>query len=143
MMTTPKIIHCDADCFFAAIEMRDNPEFRNRPMAVGGSADRRGVISTCNYDARRYGVRSAMASAHAMRLCPSLLIVPQNMDKYREASQIMRDIFYDYTDLVEPLSLDEAYLDVSACEAHGGSATRIAEEIRQRIFDKIHQSLDY
>lgn len=138
MMTISKIIHCDADCFFAAIEMRDNPEFRNRPMAVGGRADSRGVISTCNYDARRYGVRSAMASAHAMRLCPSLLIVPQNMDKYREASQVMRDIFYDYTDLVEPLSLDEAYLDVSACDAHGGSATRIAEEIRQRIFDKIH-----
>ena len=137
MKTPKKIIHCDADCFFAAIEMRDNPQWRNRPLAVGGHSERRGVISTCNYEARRYGVHSAMASAHAMRLCPDLLIVPHNMEKYREASQAMRDIFYDYTDLVEPLSLDEAYLDVSACTAHQGSATRIAEEIRQRIFEKI------
>lgn len=134
---TRKIIHCDADCYFAAIEMRDNPQWRKRPLAVGGRSDRRGVISTCNYEARQFGVRSAMPSAHAMRLCPELLIVPHNMDKYREASQHMRDIFYDYTDLVEPLSLDEAYLDVSACTQHQGSATRIAQEIRERIWHKI------
>ncbi|PCK07460.1 MAG: DNA polymerase IV [Alteromonadaceae bacterium] len=132
-----KIIHCDADCFFAAIEMRDDPSLRHLPMAVGGHSDRRGVISTCNYAAREYGVHSAMASAHALRLCPDLVIVPGNMDKYRDAAQVMRDIFHDYTDLVEPLSLDEAFLDVSACEQHHGSATLIAQEIRQRIFDSI------
>ncbi len=132
-----KIIHCDADCFFAAIEMRDDPSLRGRPIAVGGDANRRGVISTCNYEAREYGVRSAMASAHAMRLCRDLLIVPPNMDKYRRASKAMRDIFFDYTDLVEPLSLDEAFLDVSACERHAGSATLIARDIRARISDKL------
>ncbi|WP_317933239.1 DNA polymerase IV [Halioxenophilus sp. WMMB6] len=128
-----KIIHCDADCFFAAIEMRDNPHLRNRPLAVGGSADRRGVISTCNYDARRFGVRSAMPSAQARKLCPELIIVPGNMAKYKEASQVMRSIFNSYTDLVEPLSLDEAYLDVTAVSHNHGSATKIAEEIRARV----------
>jgi DNA polymerase-4 len=128
-----KIIHIDADCFFAAIEMRDNPELRNRPMAVGGSPLKRGVISTCNYEARKFGVRSAMASALAMRACPSLVIVPHSMNKYREASQIMRGIFLEYTDLVEPLSLDEAFLDVSECTQLQGSATRIAEQIRARV----------
>lgn len=130
---TRKIIHVDADCFFAAIEMRDNPDLRGRPMAVGGDPGKRGVISTCNYEARAFGVRSAMASALALRDCPSLLIVPHNMEKYREASQVMRNIFCDYTDLVEPLSLDEAFLDVSECNQHQGSATRMAEEIRARI----------
>lgn len=128
-----KIIHIDADCFFAAIEMRDNPELRNRPMAVGGSPFKRGVISTCNYEARKFGVRSAMASGLAMRACPGLVIVPHSMNKYREASQAMRSIFLDYTDLVEPLSLDEAFLDVSDCTKLQGSATLIAEEIRARI----------
>ncbi len=133
-----KIIHIDADCFFAAIEMRDDPSLRGRPMAVGGRPDKRGVISTSNYEARRFGVRSAMASAHAMRLCPELMIVPHNMTKYREASQVMRAIFFDYTELVEPLSLDEAFLDVSDCQQLQGSATRIAEDIRRRVA----QSLD-
>lgn len=134
---TRKIIHCDADCFFAAIEMRDDPSLRDRPMAVGGSSDKRGVISTCNYAARRYGIHSAMASAIARRLCPELIIVPHRMDKYREASEQIRDIFYDYTDLVEPLSLDEGFLDVSTADACQGSATLIAKEIRQRVFDKL------
>ena len=134
-MTAPqrKIIHIDADCFYAAIEMRDDPTLRDRPLAVGGSADHRGVISTCNYQAREFGVRSAMPSATAQRLCPDLLIVPGRFDAYREASAAMRDIFYDYTELVEPLSLDEAFLDVSECQACKGSATLIAEEIRQRV----------
>lgn len=132
-----KIIHCDADCFFAAIEMRDDPSLRGRPIAVGGDANRRGVISTCNYEAREYGVRSAMASAHAMRLCRDLLIIPPSMEKYRRASKAMRDIFFDYTDLVEPLSLDEAFLDVSNCERHAGSATLIARDIRARIADRL------
>lgn len=128
-----KIIHCDADCFFAAIEMRDDPSLRGRPLAVGGSADRRGVISTCNYEARAYGVRSAMATATAKRLCPELLVVPHSMDKYKQAAQQIRDVFYDYSDLVEPLSLDEAFIDVSGSEHCGGSATLIAEEMRQRV----------
>lgn len=128
-----KIIHCDADCFFAAIEMRDDPSLRNRPMAVGGSPQSRGVISTCNYEARRYGVRSAMASAHAQRLCPDLLIVPHRMDAYREASQALRQIFFQYTERVEPLSLDEAFLDVSDSEHCEGSATRIAQEVRSKV----------
>ncbi|MFA5495349.1 MAG: DNA polymerase IV [Porticoccaceae bacterium] len=134
---TRKIIHCDADCFFAAIEMRDDPRLRHRPMAVGGSPERRGVISTCNYEARRYGVRSAMASRTALKLCPDLLIVPHSIDKYRAAARTMRDIFHDYTELVEAVSLDEAYLDVSNSPHHGGSATRIAAEIRHRIADSL------
>ncbi|HCS65088.1 MAG TPA: DNA polymerase IV [Cellvibrio sp.] len=132
-----KIIHCDADCFFAAIEMRDDPSLANRPIAVGGSIDRRGVISTCNYEARRYGVHSAMPSSTAKRLCPDLLILPTRMEAYKEASAKMRDIFYEYTELVEPLSLDEAFLDVSDVKIHRGSATLIAQEIRQRIKDEI------
>lgn len=132
-----KIIHIDADCFFAAIEMRDDPSLRGRPMAVGGRSDRRGVISTCNYEAREFGVRSAMASATAMRLCPDLIIVPGHMEKYREASLDIREIFFDYTEWVEPLSLDEAYLDVTESDRCQGSATLIAEEIRQRVFEKL------
>lgn len=132
-----KIIHCDADCFYAAVEMRDDPSLRNRPIAVGGSSEQRGVISTCNYEARRFGVKSAMSSAVAKRVCPDLIIVPHRMEAYREASLRMRHIFYDYTELVEPLSLDEAYLDVSMSEHCQGSATRIAEQIRQRIYDEL------
>lgn len=133
-----KIIHIDADCFFAAVEMRDDPALRGRPIAVGGSADRRGVISTCNYEAREFGVRSAMASATALRMCPDLIIVPHNMDKYRQASLAIREVFFDYTELVEPLSLDEAYLDVTDCDRCQGSATLIAEEIRHRVNEKLH-----
>jgi DNA polymerase IV len=132
-----KIIHCDADCFFAAIEMRDDPTLGNRPIAVGGSSDKRGVISTCNYEARRFGVRSAMPSSTAKRLCPDLLILPHRMEAYKEASAKMRAIFYDYTELVEPLSLDEAFLDVSESKLQRGSATLIAQEIRQRIKTEI------
>lgn len=128
-----KIIHCDADCFFAAIEMRDDPSLRNLPIAVGGGADKRGVISTCNYEARRYGVHSAMPSATARRLCPDLIILPHRMDVYREVSLRMRHIFYEYTDLVEPLSLDEAFLDVTDSPCCNGSATRIAQLIRSRV----------
>ncbi|HWV13929.1 MAG TPA: DNA polymerase IV [Cellvibrio sp.] len=132
-----KIIHCDADCFFAAVEMRDDPSLRFRPIAVGGYSEHRGVISTCNYEARHFGVRSAMSSALAMKLCPELIILPHRMEAYREASMRMRHIFYEYTDLVEPLSLDEAFLDVSHSEHFRGSATAIAEAIRQRIYDEV------
>jgi len=117
--------------------MRDDPSLRGRPIAVGGSSDHRGVISTCNYEARKYGVHSAMPSSTAKRLCPDLILVPHRMEVYKEVSEGMRNIFYNYTELIEPLSLDEAFLDVSECTARKGSATLIAQEIRQ----KIHQEL--
>ena len=128
-----KILHVDADCFFAAIEMRDDPSLRGRPMAVGGSPGKRGVISTSNYAARVFGVRSAMASAYALRLCPELIIVPHNMSKYREVSQQLQRIFLSYTETLQPVSLDEAYLDVSRSQACQGSATLIAQAIRDRV----------
>jgi len=136
-MGSRKIIHIDADCFYAAIEMRDDPTLQNVPFAVGGSAERRGVLTTCNYLARSYGVRSAMPTAQARRLCPQLVVGPVNMPKYREASRQMRSIFEHYTEIIEPLSLDEAYLDVTACERHEGSATRIAEAIRAEVTDQL------
>ena len=128
-----KIIHVDMDCFYAAVEMRDNPALTHVPLAIGGSSKQRGVISTCNYPARKYGVRSAMATAYAMRLCPDLVLVKGRMDVYTRESHKIREIFNDYTDLIEPLSLDEAYLDVSGSNQFGGSATLIAEDIRRRI----------
>ena len=132
-----KIIHIDADCFFAAVEMRDAPHLVNLPIAVGGSSSGRGVISTCNYAARQFGVRSAMPTAYALRLCPDLVLRAHRFDAYRQASKAMKSIFYDYTDLVEPLSLDEAFLDVSAVSRCEGSATRIAEEIRSRVLAEV------
>lgn len=130
---TRKIIHIDADCFFAAVEMRDNPSLLNVPLAIGGSEVNRGVVATANYKAREFGVHSAMSSAKAKLLCPDLVLMRGNMEKYRLASRQMHAIFQDYTDLIEPLSLDEAYLDVSECQHCCGSATLIAEEIRERI----------
>jgi len=133
-----KIIHVDMDCFFAAVEMRDDPSLRDIPLAIGGSADRRGVISTANYPARRYGVHSAMSTAMAFKLCPHLKLLPGRMAAYKEASQQIRAIFARYTSLIEPLSLDEAYLDVSDSAQCSGSATLIAQEIRQAISDELH-----
>ncbi|MEG5265690.1 DNA polymerase IV [Pseudomonas sp. JDS28PS106] len=133
-----KIIHIDCDCFYAAIEMRDNPSLAGHPLAVGGSADRRGVVATCNYEARAYGVRSAMSSHHALKLCPDLTFVKPRMDAYKEASKEIHAIFRDYTDLIEPLSLDEAYLDVSQASHFAGSATRIAQDIRRRVSKQLH-----
>lgn len=130
MLEPRKIIHIDADCFYAAIEVRDNSQLRGRPVAIGGESDRRGVISTCNYEARKFGIRSAMATAYAKRLCPGLILLPGNMEKYRQASVQMQKIFHQYTDMVEPLSLDEAYLDVSQ---HSEPAPVIAEQIRQQV----------
>ncbi len=132
-----KIIHIDADCFYAAIEMRDDPSLRGRPIAVGGASDRRGVITTCNYQARAFGVRSAMASATALRLCPELVIVKTRFEAYREASAGMRDIFNDYSELVEPLSLDEAFIDVTDSGHCQASATLMATEIRQRVHQRL------
>jgi DNA polymerase-4 len=132
-----KIIHCDCDCFYASVEMRDNPALRDLPLAVGGRVDQRGVVATCNYEARRYGIHSAMATAQAVKLCPDLVVLPPAMEKYRAASRQILAIYHDYTELVEPLSLDEAYLDVSASPHCKGSATLIAQQIRQRIFDTV------
>ncbi|TXD38421.1 DNA polymerase IV [Lujinxingia vulgaris] len=129
-----KIIHVDMDCFFAAIEMRDDPLLRGRPIAVGGDPQRRGVIATANYEARKFGVKSAIASAYAMRLCPQLIIVPGRMNVYREESQKIRRIFERYTDQIEPLSLDEAFLDLTHTPHHHGSATLCARAIREAIF---------
>lgn len=132
-----KIIHIDCDCFYAAIEMRDDPLLVNRPVAVGGAADRRGVIATCNYEARAFGVRSAMPSRQALKLCPDLLILKPRMDAYKEASRSIHGIFRDYTEQIEPLSLDEAYLDVSQSPHLEGSATRMAREIQRRIWQEV------
>ena len=133
-----KIIHIDCDCFYAAIEMRDDPRLAGKPLAVGGAADRRGVIATCNYEARAWGVRSAMPTGQALKLCPDLLVVRPRFDAYKAASREIHGIFRDYTDLIEPLSLDEAYLDVSASPHFAGSATRIAQEIRRRVSQELH-----
>jgi len=133
-----KIIHIDMDCFFAAVEMRDNPEYRDIALAIGGKVDRRSVLSTCNYLARSFGVHSAMPSYKAKQLCPELVIIPGRMQVYIEVSKQIKAIYYRYTDIVEPLSLDEAFLDVSNCKLCQGSATYIAEEIRQAIFDELN-----
>lgn len=127
-----KIIHCDCDCFYASVEIRDDPSLRGKPIAVGGSSER-GVLTTCSYEARAFGVRSAMPTGQALRLCPDLIVLPVSMDKYKEASRQIRTIFAEYTDLIEPLSLDEAFLDVSDTPHFHGSATRIAEAIRRAV----------
>lgn len=127
-----KIIHVDMDAFFASVEQRDNPELRGKPVAVGGSSGR-GVVAAASYEARKFGVRSAMPSLTAKRLCPDLIFCKGRFDAYREVSQQIRAVFRDYTPHVEPLSLDEAYLDVTEDQRGIGSATRIAELIRQRI----------
>lgn len=123
------------DAFYASVEQRDHPELRGKPVAVGGSS-MRGVVASASYEARQYGVRSAMPSVTAKRLCPGLIFVKSRFDVYREVSQQIRDIFFEYTDLVEPLSLDEAYLDVTEAKKGPPSATLIAKEIRERIFEE-------
>jgi DNA polymerase IV len=132
-----KIIHCDCDCFYASVEMRDDPSLVGKPLAVGGRADQRGVVATCNYEARRFGIHSAMSTAQAIKRCPQLIVLPPAMEKYRLASRQILAIYRDYTELVEPLSLDEAYLDVTGAPQCQGSASLIAAEIRQRIFDTV------
>lgn len=131
-----KIIHVDMDAFYASVEQLDNPELRGKPIAVGGSS-KRGVVAAASYEARKFGVRSAMSSVIARRNCPELIFVNARFDRYKEISKKIRAIFYDYTDLVEPLSLDEAYLDVTINKKGNPSATLIAKEIRQRIYDEL------
>ena len=128
-----KIVHIDMDCFYAAIEVRDHPELRGKPVAVGGTRSRRGVLTTCNYEARQFGCRSAMPTYRALQLCPQLIVRPVRFDQYRAESQKIRRIFSEFTQLVEPLSLDEAYLDLSAWSSSG---TALAWEIRSRIREK-------
>ena len=121
------------DAFFAAVEQRDHPQYRGKAIAVGGKPGTRGVVSTCSYEARKYGIHSAMPSSLAIRLCPHLIFVRGNFSAYREASATIVQIFQEYTDLVEPVSIDEAYLDVTVNKKGNPSATRLAEEIRSRI----------
>jgi DNA polymerase IV len=128
-----KIIHVDMDAFYASVEQRDNPELRGKPVVVGGSPQSRGVASTCSYEARKYGIRSAMPLAEAYRRCPQAIFVPVNGRKYREVSLQINKIFHDYTPIVEPLSLDEAFLDVTGSTRLFGSAENIAKEIKARI----------
>jgi DNA polymerase IV len=128
-----KIIHVDMDAFYASVEQRDNPELRGKPVVVGGSPQSRGVASTCSYEARKYGIRSAMPLAEAYRRCPHAIFVPVNGRKYREVSLQINKIFHDYTPIVEPLSLDEAFLDVTGSTRLFGSAENIAKEIKARI----------
>ncbi|WP_083482171.1 DNA polymerase IV [Salegentibacter mishustinae] len=130
-----KIIHIDMDAFYASVEQLDNPELRGKAIAVGGSSER-GVVSAASYEARKYGVKSAMSSVIAKRNCPHLIFVKTRFDRYREISQRIREIFYEYTDLVEPLSLDEAYLDVTENKKGNPSASLIAKEIREKIKEK-------
>lgn len=129
-----KIIHIDMDCFYAAVEMRERPELVGRPIAVGGGSAR-GVVTTCNYEARKFGIRSAMPGFQARALCPQLIFLPVRFDLYRAASARIRAILQDVTPLVEPLSLDEAYLDVTGQDRF---AWEIAKSIRQRIFEETH-----
>lgn len=131
-----KIIHVDMDAFYASVEQMDNPDLKGKPIAVGGS-EARGVVSAASYEARKFGVRSAMSGAQAKRLCPDLIFVRPRFERYAQISKQIRKIFYDYTDLVEPLSLDEAYLDVTQNKKGNPSATLIAQEIRKRIFEEV------
>ncbi|MGR8930565.1 MAG: DNA polymerase IV [Gammaproteobacteria bacterium] len=128
-----KIIHIDMDAFYAAVEQRDNPKYRGKPIIVGGKPDSRGVVATCSYEARVYGIHSAMPSSQAYRLCPQAIFIKPRFDAYREASESIRRIFQRYCDQIEPLSLDEAYLDVSDSFLFHGSATLLAKRIKQDI----------
>jgi DNA polymerase-4 len=129
----PSIVHVDMDAFYASVELRDRPHLRGAPVAVGGRADRRGVIAAASYEARAYGVHSAMPTARALELCPELVLLPADFDKYTEVSRTIMEIFRRYTPQVEPLSLDEAFLDVTGCERLFGDAIAIGKAIKADI----------
>ncbi len=133
--TIRKIIHVDMDAFYASVEQLDNPALRGKPLAVGGN-ENRGVVSAASYEARKFGVRSAISGVLAKKYCPELIFVPPRFDRYKEISLQIRKIFYEYTDLVEPLSLDEAYLDVTINKKGNPSASLIAQEIRLKILNE-------
>lgn len=131
-----KIIHVDMDAFFASVEQRDQPEYQGKPLIVGGQPNSRGVVAACSYEARKFGIHSAMPCSRAYRLCPQAIFVPPRFEAYREVSQQIREIFWQYATQVEPLSLDEAYLDVTYTADFDGSATRIAQAIKAEILAK-------
>lgn len=135
MMTTKqrKIIHIDMDAFFASVEQRDQPKLQGKPVIVGGQPNSRGVVAACSYEARKFGIHSAMPCSRAVKLCPDAIFVPPRFDAYKAVSKIIHEIFWHYASDVEPLSLDEAYLDVSHSSEFEGSATRIAEAIKKDI----------
>jgi len=135
-MTARKIIHIDMDAFYASVEQRDHPEYRNKPVVVGGSPEGRGVVAAASYEARKFGIHSAMPAARAARLCPDLIFVRPRFDVYKAESLAIRNIFHEYTDLVEPLSLDEAYLDVTENKVNNPSATLIAREIKVKVKER-------
>src|ERR1043165_5080861 len=130
---TRAIIHLDMDAFYASIEIRDQPSLKGKPVGVGGARDRRGVLTTCNYEARKFGVRSAMPTFMAIQRCPNLIILPTRFDVYRREAAVIRGILHRFTSLIEPLSLDEAYLDVTA---HPSAPELLAQAIRNTIFHK-------
>src|SRR6202051_2917363 len=133
-----KIIHIDMDAFYASVEQRDNPEYRGKPLVVGGLPEGRGgVVATASYEARKFGIRSAMPSKQALKLCPDALFVRPRFSAYKEVSQKIREIFSRYTDLIEPVSLDEAYLDVTHDKLNIGSALEITKQIKQAIKDEL------
>src|SRR6266403_1973861 len=127
------IVHLDMDCFYAAIELRDRPSLRGKPVGVGGARERRGVLTTCNYEARKFGVRSAMPTFMALQRCPNLIVLPTRFDVYRREAAIIRGILQRFTNMIEPLSLDDAYLDVTA---HPGEPGPLAQVIRGTILRK-------
>ena len=136
-----KIIHIDMDAFYATVEQRDNPEYRGRALVVGGLPEGRGgVVATASYEARKFGIHSAMPSKQALKLCPDAIFIRPRFQAYKEASQKIREIFSRYTDLVEPLSLDEAYLDVTSDKMGIGSAIEIARQIKQAIKNELQLS---
>ena len=135
-MTGRKIIHIDMDAFYASVEQRDNPELRGKPVAVG-HAEERGVVAAASYEARRFGVRSAMSSQKAKRLCPQLVFIPGRMDVYKSVSRQIHEIFHEYTDVIEPISLDEAFLDVTENKPDIPLAVDIAKEIKRKVRERL------
>ena len=128
-----RILHCDMDCFYAAVHMRDDPSLRGRPVVIGGSPEGRGVVAAASYEARAYGIRSATPAARAVRLCPQAVFIKPEFPRYRSESRLVFAIFREFTELVQPVSIDEAYLDVSDHLDRWGSATEVAKEIRRRV----------
>ncbi len=126
------------DCFYAAVEIKKDPKLKGKPIGIGGPPQSRSVLCTASYEARKYGVRAAMPSSHAVKLCPNLILIAPDFDSYKKESQSIRDIFSRFTDRIEPLSLDEAYLDVTDCKLFSGSATLIAQEIRRLIYSELN-----